>query len=420
MGAGYDEAAVERYVPELGSSARSPFQRDRARLVHSASLRRLAGKTQVVGPSSDAFIRNRLTHSLEVAQVGRELATSVGCDPDLVEAACLAHDLGHPPFGHNGERSLDELAGDIGGFEGNAQTFRILTRLEAKRFDEAGRSAGLNLSRATLDAASKYPWPRSGANDPPGAGRDRTAYRELKFGVYEDDLDVFVWMRKPAEPRRVCIEAQIMDFADDVAYSVHDVEDAIVGGRIDLSMLVDPGLRAEVFQTAVDWYLPGTSPAAVEEAYRRLSRLSFWPQSPYDGSRRSLSSLKNLTSGLIGRFCLAAQEGLPAAGVAPVRYGADLPVPPGIRQEIALLKGIAAHLVMRAADRLAVLDRQRVMLAELADSYWRTAPATLEPALRADFEAAASDPARRRVVVDQVASLTDLSATAMHERLRSA
>ena len=185
MSPGYDARATARWAAEQGKEdpptehRRGPFVRDRARVLHSSALRRLAAKTQVVEVGVGDFPRTRLTHSLECAQVGREFGAELGCDPDLVDAACLAHDLGHPPFGHNGEQALARLSAGCGGFEGNAQSLRLLTRLEAK---VAG--AGLNLTRATLDAACKYPWPR----------RDDIR----KFGVYGSDVDAFAWLRAGA------------------------------------------------------------------------------------------------------------------------------------------------------------------------------------------------------------------------------
>jgi dGTPase len=418
----YDEHARARRVdepPKRQPRARTAFERDRARLVHSAALRRLAAKTQVVGPQTDDFVRNRLTHTLEVAQVARDLGRTLGCDPDLVETAALAHDLGHPPFGHNGERALDELSGPCGGFEGNAQTLRILTRLEAKTADAAGRPVGLNLTRATLDAATKYPWTRASAEPPHGSHADGTLRAVRKFGVYDDDLEVFSWLREGIEGPVRCLEAQVMDLADDVAYSVHDLEDGVVAGRIDLGLLETPAQRAEVWETVRDWYLPGVSDAELDEAFASLRARPTWPTEPYDGSRRGLAALKNLTSDLIGSFCTQVQEATQEKyGVRPlVRYDADLVVPRQTATAVAVLKGVAAHYVMRAEDRVALLERQRAVVADLVGLLRLRAPADLEPVFRADFEQADSDAAGLRVVVDQVASLTDASAIALHARL---
>ncbi|HEY8456558.1 MAG TPA: deoxyguanosinetriphosphate triphosphohydrolase [Actinopolymorphaceae bacterium] len=412
-GSGYGPADTERWVPEQPKSARrTPFARDRARVLHSAALRRLAAKTQVVVPGTDDFVRTRLTHTLEVAQVGRELGQALGCDPDVVDTACLAHDLGHPPFGHNGEAALNEIARPIGGFEGNAQTLRLLTRLEAKAISPSGRSAGLNLTRASLDAATKYPWPR-------GKGPSGLAH---KWGVYADDLDVFTWMREGASGDQRCLEAQVMDFADDVAYSVHDVEDGIVSGQISLTALADPVERAGIWDVVREWYEPDAEVAALEEAYERLTRFGYWPESDYDGQRRSLAALKDMTSQLIGRFCVAAEQATHEAyGRGRLtRYRASLVVAHATRLEIAVLKGIAARYVMRSDERMALLDRQREIVHGLVAALRARAPDGLDPAFRADFEAAPDDAARLRVIIDQVASLTDASALARFGALHAA
>ncbi|GAA1543677.1 deoxyguanosinetriphosphate triphosphohydrolase [Nocardioides humi] len=398
----YDAHARERIVPEppkrVEAPERLPFERDRARVVHAASFRRLAAKTQVVGPQSDDFVRNRLTHSLEVAQIARDLSRALGTHPDITETAALAHDLGHPPFGHNGERVLAELASGCGGFEGNAQTLRLLTRLEAKTPD-----AGLNLTRATLDACTKYPWSRAEA-----AGHDG------KFGVYDDDRAAFDWLRAGAPEGRRCLEAQVMDLADDVAYSVHDVEDGTVAGKVDLTRLD----TAAVWDTVRSWYRPEATDAELDDVLDRLREVGSWPRTPYDGGRAGLAALKNLTSDLIGRFCGAVQQATFATGPGPfVRYAADLVIPPETWAEITVLKGIAAHYVMEAADRVALQARQRELLAALVDVLLDRGPDALDETYAADWRAATDDAARARVVIDQVASLTDASAVAWHERL---
>ncbi len=400
----YDAHARERLVPEppkrVEAPERTAFERDRARLVHAASFRRLAAKTQVVGPETDDFVRNRLTHSLEVAQVARDLSRALGSQPDIAETAALAHDLGHPPFGHNGERALADLSEACGGFEGNAQTLRLLTRLEAKTVDADGRSVGLNLTRATLDACTKYPWPR----DQEGP----------KFGVYDDDKPVFGWLRDGAPGTRQCLEAQIMDLADDVAYSVHDVEDGVVAGRLDLTALD----RSAVWETVRAWYVAGATDDELDDVLVGLQGLGSWPTAPYDGSRGALGALKNLTSDVIGRLCGAVQSATFAASPGPfIRYDADLVVPERTRHEIAVLKGIAAHYVMQAQDRLALMGRQRELLTDLVGALVDRGSDALQRSFAQDWHHAADDAARLRVAVDQVASLTDPSAVAWHRRL---
>ncbi|MGP3947525.1 deoxyguanosinetriphosphate triphosphohydrolase [Streptomyces sp. 7N604] len=417
----YSDADTERWAVEPDKRpGRTAFQRDRARVLHSAALRRLAGKTQVVTPGErtlgwDASPRTRLTHSLECAQVGRELGAALGCDPDLVEAACLAHDLGHPPFGHNGEQVLNDFAKDCGGFEGNAQSLRLLSRLEPKRFvpgDDGGEpvSVGLNLTRAALDAATKYPWPRGGHPTDPNSP---------KFGVYEDDLPLFTWLRQGAPPQRQCFEAQVMDWSDDVAYSVHDVEDGLHAGHLDPNMLLAEPERREIFACAARRYAPpGTEPAELAEALDRLVDQQWWPHG-YDGSAVAQARLKDATSQLIGRFCLAAEGATRQAygNGRLTRYAAELVVPRNARLECAVLKAVADLYVMQRAEQERVRAEQRIILAELAEALSARAPDGLDPQYRALHAAAGDDRARQRVVVDQIAALTDASARGLHARV---
>jgi dGTPase len=402
-----DSRDAERHLvepPKDTGYGRSPFERDRARVLHSAAFRRLAAKTQVHTAGSDDFLRSRLTHSLEVAQIAREMGARLGCDPDVVDVAGLAHDLGHPPFGHNGEDALDEVAGPCGGFEGNAQTLRVLTRLEAKV-----PGAGLNLTRASLDATCKYPWPRQ-------AG-------ERKFGVYPDDTPIFSWVRADAPveaPRRRCLEAQVMDWADDVAYSVHDVEDGIYSGYIELRTLIDRADERVALCADVAAVYSGESPDDLAPVLLDLLREPvFAPLAGYDGSHPAQVTLKRATSVLTGRFVAAAVTATQAKfGDAPVRrYQADLLVPREARAQCALLKGIALRYVMRRRGAEAWYVRQREILVALVSELADRAPDGLDAVFAPLWRAAPDDAARLRVVIDQVASLTDPAAVAWHGRL---
>jgi dGTPase len=385
---------------------RNQYQRDRARVLHSAAFRRLAAKTQVHTAGTDDFLRTRLTHSLEVAQIAREMGARLGCDPDVVDTAGLAHDLGHPPFGHNGEDALDQLAEACGGFEGNAQTLRVLTRLEAKVLTADGRSAGLNLTRASLDACAKYPWFRT-----PG---------RRKFGVYADDAPVFAWLRDggPDEERR-CLEAQVMDWADDVAYSVHDVEDGIHGGYIRLGSLRDDNVERALLCADVAESYSTESPADLAAVLDELlSDPLLAPLYGYDGSHRALVALKQVTSVLTGRFVAAAVGATRKAsdGGQLRRYDADLIVPRRTRAECALLKGLALRYVMRRPGAEDRYERQREILVELVAALVERGDRALDAVFAPLWRAAPDDPARLRVVIDQVASLTDPAAVEWHHR----
>ncbi|MGJ4170569.1 deoxyguanosinetriphosphate triphosphohydrolase [Corynebacterium macclintockiae] len=401
-------------LPGAVVDGRDSFDRDRARVLHSAALRRLADKTQVVGPGSGDTPRTRLTHSLEVAQIARGIGKTLGADPDLTELAGLSHDIGHPPYGHNGERALDEAAADCGGFEGNAQTLRILARLEPKVLaDAAGTdgtsgavgtvgtapvSYGLNLTRASLDAACKYPW----------GPVDEQGNKRAKYSAYAEDVETLEWIRESAPEGRKCLEAQIMDWSDDVAYSVHDVEDGILSGRIDFGVLWDLVELAALAEKGARVF--GGTPEELLEAADRLRGMALVSRAAdFGGSMQDLAALKAMTSELVSRFVTAAvtgtrqQFGEEALG----RYAADLVIPEPVQAEVTLLKSVAVLYVMDEARHLANQQRQRERIFRVTDYLWRGGSGALDPMFSSWFDAAASDREARRVVIDQVASLTE-------------
>lgn len=415
----YPAAAVARRVPEAPKTLRpqeaprderSPFVRDRARVLHSAALRRLADKTQVVGPRDGDTQRTRLTHSLEVGQISRGIGAGLGLDRDLCELAGLCHDIGHPPYGHNGEDALRELCAAAGGFEGNAQTLRILTRLEPKVL-VGDESYGLNLTRAALDAATKYPRLRT---NPDGS-------INRKYGAYDEDAEILAWVRaEHAEGLGLgCVpplEGQVMDISDDIAYSVHDVEDGIVAGRIDLRVLWDLVELSAIAKRGAQIY--GCDPDSLVEAAARLRGMEIVAAvADYDGSLRATVALKKMTSEFVGRFVggvLGANQHLSVAQ----RLTGRLVIPPAVKAEVMILKTLAILYVMDDPGHLRRQDRQREQIARVYDFLQFTGPELLDPIFQEWYLAAQSDQAATRVLVDQIASLTESRLQRLDEKIR--
>jgi len=393
---GYNQFDEERFVTELPKRhGRRAFARDKARVLHSAGLRRLSAKTQVMSAGADDFPRTRLTHTLEVAQIGRELGDALGCDPDLVETACLVHDLGHPPFGHNGEEALHKASLDIGGFEGNAQTFRLLTRLESKTIRE-GRSLGLNLTRATLDAATKYPWAFDGKNP--------------KFGFYEEDKEIFDWVRLNVKNQSKVFEAQVMDIADDIAYSVHDIEDAIYGQHFSpLALDSEPEFK-EVVKLAATEYAPEINEDNLNKALNSLIKQSWWVKS-FTATQVDMAALKNMTSHLIGKFTEEIEQATKAGNKAEnfTRYNANLIVPLDTKAQIAVLKAVVNLFVMQRKGAAENYAKEQDLILNIVEGLQNN-PQKLDPQFKHQFNNAGSSKEAKRAVIDQVASLTDSSA----------
>lgn len=413
---GYTAFDEERWADEPPKSqSRTAFERDRARLIHSSALRRLGAKSQILVAGTDDFARTRLTHTLEVAQIGRQIGASLGCDPDVVDCACLAHDLGHPPFGHNGERALAGIAGSIGGFEGNAQTLRLLTRLEPKVFRKDGRSAGVNLTRASLDAAVKYPWTLEEAPLHP------KGERSLKFCVYPDDTEVFRWLKQDAPKDAKPMECQVMDLSDDIAYCVHDMEDAIATNAFNPLALADSRIIDGVIELTRQWYGAQWDPDKLLAAFERLKADRMFPLH-FNGSRQALAQLKNLTSALIGRFAgsveRATRERYGEGRLT--RYSANVVIPEQTNYEIVALKGIAVYFVMEPRDHDPSHDEELRIVEDLVDVLMADSPRpsdALDTIFLEDWNESTNDDERLRVAIDQVASLTDGSALTLHSIL---
>lgn len=401
-------------------------QRDRDRILYSSAFRRLAEVTQVVSPSGSQVFHNRLTHSLKVAQVGRALAAFLrqhesadlieavgGVDPSVVEAASLAHDLGHPPFGHLAEEELCtllEAAGMVDGYEGNAQSFRIVTRLSVHTADRKG----LNLTKATMHALLKYPWTRESS----GRGHD-------KYGAYEGERDIFEAIRPQgvATGAPPSVEAALMDWADDVAYSVHDMEDFYRAGLIPLDRLRQPGLEQATFLDNAIKRLreKGGEPARYPDQDLRQAFTELLGSSPvvaaYTGSHRQRAGLRSFTSRLIGSFIQAVCLVDPQPGA-----GGFLKVDPTRRMEVAMLKELTWEYVITNAALTTQQVGQRRIIRTLFEIYMQEASSpgrwTVFPTIYQDYlhDAKSDEKQYPRIVADLISGLTEAQAIRLYRR----
>lgn len=404
---------------------RSPGQRDRDRILYASAFRRLAQVTQVASPDHAQVFHNRLTHSLQVSQVGRSLAQKLrhcqwelvddvgGIDPDVVEAACLSHDLGHPPFGHTAEEKLNELAKDIGGFEGNAQSFRIVTKLAFK----SKEYGGLDLTRATLAAVLKYPWMKG-----------ENPKKPKKWGAYESEREDFNFTRElpSTEQYRGTAEAELMDWADDVTYSVHDVEDFYRAGLIPMHLLArDHGnddRNPERDRFFNDVYRRRASETdffkreTLEEAFENLLATYWRINEPYSGRKKQRSSLRRFTAELIHRYINKVE-----LGASPKRLLID----EGLRQEVAILKELTWTYVIEAPALAAQREGQQAVISRLFEVYSGATESEKKWGLfphyyREILENAGSRNDRMRLVVDLIAGMTEPQAIATFRQFTGA
>lgn len=388
---------------------RSPFEVDRARIVHSSAFRRLQGKTQIFGVGEGDFFRTRLTHSMETAQIGKGLVLFLNRTPaladapvsaELVEAACLAHDLGHPPFGHNGEAALQSMMHAYGGFEANAQNLRILTRLESKR-----EGFGLNLTRATLRAVLKY---LESYSERKRARLGARAHLAVEKCYYDNDEALMAWIRGDRDRLARSLESEIMEWADDIAYSVHDLEDGLHSGLI----IPEHFANVRLVERMADYASKrGAAGCDVSEVQAFMARV--FAQLPGGSALRLKEQRKRLTSTLI-------HGAITNTGVAPRETGGlTLAIDEGVRRQVAMLKAVEFVLMIRNPRVTTLEYKGRLIVTQLFRALAQDDSGDLLPEdVREPWEEARHDePQRLRVVCDYIAGMTDLTALKLYARL---
>lgn len=364
------EQSRGRLRPEPESATRTAFQRDRDRIVHSTAFRRLKHKTQVfVQPDGDHF-RTRLTHSLEVAQIARSVGRALGLDEDLVEALALAHDLGHPPFGHAGEDALDAAMAPYGGFDHNEQAFRIVTALEARYAD----FDGLNLTWETLEGLVKHNGPVTGA-------------APASVAAYERDLELKSY---------ASVEAQVAGLADDIAYHCHDIDDGIRAGLFTLADLAEVPLAGPAL-AEVDRRWPGLEPSrAIHEAVRRMNDLM-------------VDDVLATTRERVFAYQPRSADDVRAMGTPLVGFSSAMAA------ANAELKAFLYGRMYRHPSILRMQDEAKHVVHDLFA--WYMAETELMPASWTVQRRAGAGHDRARTVADYVAGMTDNFAHIEHGRL---
>jgi dGTPase len=400
---------------------RSAAQIDRDRIMYSSAFRRLSNVTQVVGSDGIHVFHNRLTHSIQVAQIARRTAEFLRStipeqdrdsvlDPDVCEAAALAHDMGHPPFGHLAEKELSRLAklnGLRDGFEGNAQSFRIVAKLAAHDVS----CDGLDLTRATLNAVLKYPWLKGGH-----------ATKKDKWGAYDSERDEFDWARKlsPEGSQVPALEAQIMDWADDVTYSVHDVEDFYKAGLIPLSTLNGSPIERSKFCAELFVRQKGKLPASEDELTEIFDALcdGWVGLGRFTGRYLERQTLKMMSSALIGDFVrspeLALREGQWNLQTQDFR-----------RNQIFMLKQLTWHYVILNPELRTLQHGQRRIIEQLfqfyLDALTQDDLSLFPPGYCEILNAQRNNYEHRsrlvRTIVDMIASMTEGQAVQLCHRL---
>jgi dGTPase len=425
-----------RLWPERSLDNRTAFQRDRDRVLYTSAFHRLAGITQVASADEGHVFHNRLTHTLEVAQVARRLTERLdreypkeaeslgGLDPDVAEACALTHDLGHPPFGHIAEKELDRLVSspntkgcNLDGFEGNAQSFRIVTKLALRSFDYDG----LNLTQATLNGTLKYPWLRAVGTEPKDpAAKKAFRKKRQKWGVYTSEADEFNWVRRSMTrgSEAQSLEAQIMDWADDVTYAVHDVSDFFKAGLVPLDRLAvaEDTERANFYQKVFaqeDWVeKSGFSQQDLEAAFENL-RILFPLKERYAGTKEHRTAVRMFTAGMIGQ-CVRGVQLRTSQG--------QLVIPEKRKKEIAMLKQLTWQYVILNPSLTTKQVGQRKIIRELFEEFHNAALLRGEldifPTPYKELISEAQDEAEKmRLVTDMIAGMTEQQAINIHRKL---